>query len=777
MFEFRRLVIIVAVVLLCIGSFSQVRADVTGITEADSVISEADTISVEVAYGLPGDSVAIRMYLANHTIDVGGLNFLLKFDSTYVYPAYNWDAIITYADTSGPLYYEMVDRGWNIIEGSNYLKFINSVNSVDTSLSGEYVVSGVFVADFATSWDYIAVGSGVFVQFWVHIKPETPIGTVIQFDIYDEQGVVGEPGHRINEFFDPEGLIGIFPTQVDGALIVDEPGPGEANRPPFFTSPGSGQVFNVEQGGTAQFAVSAADLDAGQPLTLSMVSGPPGASFAETSGAGNVANTFSWTTNFTHSGSYNATFQVVDDSAASATVTAIISVGGGGPVEPPERDLLYTSSKSPGGFIEGGIPGAVDVSVPVNLLELNTLYGIEFDIAYSYVVMSIDSTVPTDRLEGFEVYSQSVGAGKVKVVAFGLDNETVQPPTTTQAIFNCWFSINQTAMPGWYDFTLSDGRVSFAPGQSSTEADVDSLGAVAVDRMGDVNLDTLVDVGDLVTVVGHIIGNYELEMRQFRTGNINVDTEVNVVDLVAIINIIFTGAPSPPMPKFASSGRDAEVDISFDLGQLAFEADLPTEVAGLQFDLRYDPDDVELGRPELTELSDGLELIYKDPGQGRMRVLMYLPVTDLDEVIDAGIGQLVTVPVYVYGGSQPEDGAIMLDNVVLSNPYGQEIPVASKQGQLPSAFTLEQNYPNPFNPETSIRFSVNGNEVQSVRLVVYNILGQNIATLLNKDLAPGTYEASWDGTDSSGEKQASGIYFYSLIAGDSRETKKMVLTK
>jgi flagellar hook assembly protein FlgD len=160
-----------------------------------------------------------------------------------------------------------------------------------------------------------------------------------------------------------------------------------------------------------------------------------------------------------------------------------------------------------------------------------------------------------------------------------------------------------------------------------------------------------------------------------------------------------------------------------------------------------------------------------------MRVLMYLPVIDLNEVIDAGIGRLVTVPVYAYDGSRPEDGTVMLENVVLSDPYGQEIPVARKQGQLPSAFTLEQNYPNPFNPETNIRFSVNGDAVQNVRLVVYNILGQNIATLLEKDLAPGSYEASWDGTNSSGEKQASGVYFYSLIAGNSRETKKMVLAK
>jgi len=62
-------------------------------------------------------------------------------------------------------------------------------------------------------------------------------------------------------------------------------------------------------------------------------------------------------------------------------------------------------------------------------------------------------------------------------------------------------------------------------------------------------------------------------------------------------------------------------------------------------------------------------------------------------------------------------------------------------------------------------------------LDVYNILGQKVTTLLDDNLAPGSYQVTWDGTSSSGEKQASGVYFYNIVVGESRETKKMVLAK
>jgi len=81
-----------------------------------------------------------------------------------------------------------------------------------------------------------------------------------------------------------------------------------------------------------------------------------------------------------------------------------------------------------------------------------------------------------------------------------------------------------------------------------------------------------------------------------------------------------------------------------------------------------------------------------------------------------------------------------------------------------------QNYPNPFNPITNIRYSIPYTE--NVKLIVYDVMGREIATLVNEKQSPGTYEATFDGS-----AFASGVYFYKLIAGDFSKTKKLLLIK
>ena len=85
-------------------------------------------------------------------------------------------------------------------------------------------------------------------------------------------------------------------------------------------------------------------------------------------------------------------------------------------------------------------------------------------------------------------------------------------------------------------------------------------------------------------------------------------------------------------------------------------------------------------------------------------------------------------------------------------------------------FTLYQNYPNPFNPVTRIQYSVASR--QFVTLKIYDILGDELATLINEEKQPGTYEVEFNGKESP-----SGIYFYQLKAGNYKETKKMVLVR
>ena len=94
---------------------------------------------------------------------------------------------------------------------------------------------------------------------------------------------------------------------------------------------------------------------------------------------------------------------------------------------------------------------------------------------------------------------------------------------------------------------------------------------------------------------------------------------------------------------------------------------------------------------------------------------------------------------------------------------------------IPLTFELYQNYPNPFNPNTLIQYDLP--KSTSVRLEIYNTLGQRIRTLINRTQSSGHYLISWDGLDDLGRPAASGVYLYCIIAGNSSLTRKALLLR
>ncbi len=97
------------------------------------------------------------------------------------------------------------------------------------------------------------------------------------------------------------------------------------------------------------------------------------------------------------------------------------------------------------------------------------------------------------------------------------------------------------------------------------------------------------------------------------------------------------------------------------------------------------------------------------------------------------------------------------------------------QPTLPTEFDLGQNYPNPFNPTTSIEYSL---PIRThVRIDVFNILGQRVATLIDREQPAGTFSIDWNSTDDSGERVASGVYLYRIQADNFVRIRKMLLLK
>lgn len=116
--------------------------------------------------------------------------------------------------------------------------------------------------------------------------------------------------------------------------------------------------------------------------------------------------------------------------------------------------------------------------------------------------------------------------------------------------------------------------------------------------------------------------------------------------------------------------------------------------------------------------------------------------------------------------SPSEDSPAVVNTTVASTDRGSI---------LPNEYALFQNYPNPFNPSTQIAFDVPAAEFVTLR--VYNLLGQDVETLINKSMAPGRYTIEWNGNDMLNNEVASGVYFYELRGKSFITRKKMLLIR
>jgi len=229
-------------------------------------------------------------------------------------------------------------------------------------------------------------------------------------------------------------------------------------------------------------------------------------------------------------------------------------------------------------------------------------------------------------------------------------------------------------------------------------------------------------------------------------------------------------------------------------------------IRGIELDIYHDSADLVYGG---LDKGDKLENVTDEEGNPRTMTLLGNYLEDHLKVLaystsrartagDGTEGDLIHVTYELADGASLPDqvtfyfglanlpGTSMdpeLLNVVCGYPDADN-PVAvstSAMGidgneTIPDEFALNQNYPNPFNPSTQISFDVpQGGE--HIMLNIYNILGQNVSTLVNGVMNPGTYTMEWNATDEAGNPVASGIYFYELRSSSFIARKKMLLIR
>lgn len=108
----------------------------------------------------------------------------------------------------------------------------------------------------------------------------------------------------------------------------------------------------------------------------------------------------------------------------------------------------------------------------------------------------------------------------------------------------------------------------------------------------------------------------------------------------------------------------------------------------------------------------------------------------------------------------------MVDTIVVGSPTA----IGDQSPSIPDRYEVSQNYPNPFNAQTAIEYSLP--QDAHVKIVIYNLLGQNVETLFNGNQTAGIHQVTWDASE-----VPTGVYFYRMETGEFTQTRKMLLAK
>jgi len=313
-----------------------------------------------------------------------------------------------------------------------------------------------------------------------------------------------------------------------------------------------------------------------------------------------------------------------------------------------------------------------------------------------------------------------------------------------------------------------------------------ALGAL---RGGDATGDNQVDIAD-ANLIYSLWNQTPADAGYVRASDINADGVINSLDLGFVTsNFGNDGYGAPPVFKPTGKGGDnataqvgvegvEDVDAWWPgrVFEVTAKATGMSDVMAYELVLGFDPEKVKLLSGQavvegnvFANNSRGA-LFFSNSEPGRVEVASGRIGRDWSASGDA---ELVTVR-FVALSDNPGEIEVLGGQLVNSAYLGTVMRVEKAQA-LPLAAALHQNFPNPFNPSTEIRFDIP--TARNVELRVYNQLGQTVRTLVDNRMKAGSYRLKWDGKTEAGHSVSSGVYFYSLEAGDFSQIRKMTLVK
>ncbi|UCE19064.1 MAG: T9SS type A sorting domain-containing protein [Gemmatimonadota bacterium] len=609
----------------------------------------------------------------------------------------------------------------------------------------------------------IAPGMGSIAKLYIDVSPNAPAGDV----------AMTFSNVTITKKVDDED-IKLSPKVVHGALEVVSPSAilslGNGAGHPGGTASAPVNLYQTTDVASVQFDV----LFNTNVLSVTGVTSP---------GGGCAFNTANITGGVTITGTCSLLpgagpiadiqFNVVGTSSgeyplALSNVTLTDGVGGAVPTGMEEGQINVVSSGTAVVTVGGSAAmiGATGNTVAVNLANDVDVSAFQMDLGFDTQYMSVQDVTSTTRSAGMDSLTWNNLNGGIRILFYSVGGGVIG--AADGSILNITFDVDRGTPGGFYDFSISGVVVGDADRNRVNVESFDGTLWITCGTQGDINSDYDFDIADVVTLVNIILEGIDYDGCTLQKGDYNEDDMLNILDVVAMVDDILSGMTKSVAPYGTATVWADQVTASETQEfELPIRIETQAEIVGAQLTLRYNPNALEPSTPNLMKSSQHMSLASR-AHNGELTIVVY----SLDgRALNGGENGVVTVPFRRTSGSLDLD----FGEVILAGHQGQSIaaevrPISLKSGLLPEEFALNQNYPNPFNPETKIAFSLPSDS--RVALSVYNVLGQRVATLINTEMSAGQHSVTW-----MADSVPTGVYFYTITAGEFTATKKMILLK
>ena len=423
----------------------------------------------------------------------------------------------------------------------------------------------------------------------------------------------------------------------------------------------------------------------------------------------------------------------------------------------------------------GNSKGIAKYKTPMRiaLSNVNNLLGADLKLHYDPAILELapGDVKLTPLLSGFTstvLVDQSAG-----IVSVALARATPLALEMPGAVVKLPFMVKKNTPAGSVgNISVTRALLSFQNDSLQTLTPMTVNGSIEVTDsylFGDLNLNGAFDLTDAILILKVIVERYE-EFTPFQglLSDANMNGKTDLSDALLVLNNLLLNKQnglSKSLAVSSSAATDTLLPVQMNLpameGAAGQEISVPLravesgELYGLDAAVSYDPAMLQLVSVRTSGSGDLLASNQQFPGRVHWATVNSVPIGSDEGVL----GELVFRVL--------QTGTHLLTVESCNGAFSrQTIP----GDPVPEVFGLAQNYPNPFNAGTTIRYQLP--RPAKVNIVLYNIRGQKVATLVNEEKAPGYYTYRWDARSLS-----SGIYFYRMTAGDYSAVRKLVLIK